>query len=769
MDGEIVDLPSDRRQEGHIAPSPPLSQPKPTISVAVHEPSEGWEAFLASKLSPDVIQTIANIMLETVEEVDVPAPADLSDKVHLLHAIQVISYAFLHHALTKGAALGGGKSKDQRTLVHRAVSSASNCLVSKTSDTGGTNLDHFTALDVLARACHASVSDFSFAGTKDKRAVTYQHVVAKNVSHEVLTSVQDKLEVQGLQVGALRYVERPLVVDKAIASVRSHGCINYFGHQRVGDPAAVPTRSHHIGRAMLQQDWPEALRLLFSQTQAQDLNSVLFNLMATYRVRTYGAAVVRGDLVLDATTGAVRVVGDHPDVEALTDVVLPLVGTKVQFPANDRALVRHQDESTYERRPHLVVSLENQCVEYTPRTLAKTRDELVALRQRVVALELLLATHPPDLDDRVLLKQPAKLLPPLAEPMTTHLAQSSSLTQLPPPVQAQPAFTLSRQASAPALLPLQPLIPVSVRPVGKASELAAKSVETLREVRMSTKFIADQDGSLVVAVSKRSRLYEIIQRVTNRVQINDEQVGTHPYATGKLTITTTVVTWQILRLKKMVDAEVCSPPKFKPSDVPYPLTKIAHCLSSLPVSQEVVVLVSSGAYNPVHMLHIRAFYVARQICEHQFPHFKFRVVYVCGVNTIVKLSHTALKDEGFGVMAICRPNQTDMLHKHLGAKWTKTAIVVEDVGVLACELERATSFRVRQALIQRQGSDIAPMVGKCVDEYMARHRIGDKIAGREPWTSGDRLWRTQDLPHVEYIESEAIQSRHADNLVDRID
>ncbi|RHY36928.1 hypothetical protein DYB34_005522, partial [Aphanomyces astaci] len=546
MDGEIVDLPSDRRQEGHIAPSPPLSQPKPTISVAVHEPSEGWEAFLASKLSPDVIQTIANIMLETVEEVDVPAPADLSDKVHLLHAIQVISYAFLHHALTKGAALGGGKSKDQRTLVHRAVSSASNCLVSKTSDTGGTNLDHFTALDVLARACHASVSDFSFAGTKDKRAVTYQHVVAKNVSHEVLTSVQDKLEVQGLQVGALRYVERPLVVDKAIASVRSHGCINYFGHQRVGDPAAVPTRSHHIGRAMLQQDWPEALRLLFSQTQAQGLNglrrhghsdvkkamlqipyhrrvlylhayqSVLFNLMATYRVRTYGAAVVRGDLVLDATTGAVRVVGDHPDVEALTDVVLPLVGTKVQFPAND-------DESTYERRPHLVVSLENQCVEYTPRTLAKTRDELVALRQRVVALELLLATHPPDLDDRVLLKQPAKLLPPLAEPMTTHLAQSSSLTQLPPPVQAQPAFTLSRQASAPALLPLQPLIPVSVRPVGKASELAAKSVETLREVRMSTKFIADQDGSLVVAVSKRSRLYEIIQRVTNRVQINDEQ------------------------------------------------------------------------------------------------------------------------------------------------------------------------------------------------------------------------------------------------------
>ncbi|ETV97765.1 hypothetical protein H310_09122 [Aphanomyces invadans] len=514
-----------------------------------------------------------------------------------------------------------------------------------------------------------------------------------------------------------------------------------------------------------------------------------------------------------------------------------------------RALQQHQDESTYERRPHLVISLESQQVEFTPRTTAKHRDELVALRQRVHALETLLAQQP---DHDPVLKPPhaTKLLPPLAAAdLTMTLSASASLTQLPPPSQTQPAFTLPRQATAPGLL-LQPLGPTSNGPTKAMAE------STHCDPRMSTKFIADQDGSLVVAVSKRSRLYEIIQRVSNRVRINDEQ---------------------ILRLKKIVDAEFGdviavlegvdvepdasvvteklhhliqtgspskhfaqgSPPKFHAPDVPYPLIKIAHALSMLTANQEVVVLVSSGAYNPVHMLHIRAFYVARQhiesnysfpvvggiispchdtyvrtknrrkpremipkahrlamleaatasstwievdkweitrrrvldylstlthvreICEHQFPHFKFRVLYVCGVNTIVKLSHTALKEEGFGVMAICRPNQTDMLHKHLGAKWSKTAIVVEDTGVLACELERATSFRVRQALIQGN-VDVAPMVGKNVDEYMHRHRIGDKVAGREPWTSGDRLWRAQDLPHVEYIESELIQCRHND-------
>ncbi|OQR87885.1 hypothetical protein ACHHYP_07903 [Achlya hypogyna] len=366
---------------------------------------------------------------------------------------------------------------------------------------------------------------------------------------------------------------------------------------------------------------------------------------------------------------------------------------------------------------------------------------------------------------------------------------------------------------------------------------------------------------MTVVTSNRSQLYQIIQRITKLVPFKDEQ--------------------QVFRLKKMVDAEfgdviqvlqelqhegnpavvesrilhllqtgspskflISAPPVFNASEVSYPLTKIAQGLANIARDQEVVVLVSSGAYNPVHMLHIRAFYVARQhiesnykfpvvgaiispchdtygvsaarispvidlvvrtknrrkpremipkshrlgmleaatmssswievdkweitrrrvldylstlthvreICEAQFPAYKFRVLYVCGVNTIVKLSHTALRDEGFGCIAVCRPNQTEMLMKHLGAKWSKTAIVAEDMGVLTCELERATSFRVRKSLIQNE--PCAAMVGKHVSDYMIANRIGDKIAGREPWTAEDRLWRAKDLPYVEYSDME---------------
>jgi nicotinic acid mononucleotide adenylyltransferase len=266
----------------------------------------------------------------------------------------------------------------------------------------------------------------------------------------------------------------------------------------------------------------------------------------------------------------------------------------------------------------------------------------------------------------------------------------------------------------------------------------------------------------------------------------------------------------------------------------YPLQKIARNLEQLkgiPSKTEVVVLVSSGAYNPIHMLHLRAFYVARQhieanykfpvvgamfspshdtyvrvknrrtpremiprkhrlalmeaavqtstwievdkweitrrrvldylstlhhvreMCETHFPHFKCRLVYVCGVNTVVKLSHSALHQEGFGCLTVCRPSQTEMVMKHLGNKITKSTIVVEDTGVLPMELERATSFRVRKALVEHEKvSTLEAMVGKQVYAYMLQHGIDKKIAGKEPWSEEDKAWREIDIPYVEYTE-----------------
>ncbi|KAE8982094.1 hypothetical protein PF010_g11203 [Phytophthora fragariae] len=387
-----------------------------------------------------------------------------------------------------------------------------------------------------------------------------------------------------------------------------------------------------------------------------------------------------------------------------------------------------------------------------------------------------------------------------------------------------------------------------------------------------TKITIGHEGEApTFAISQRNRLYQILKRLSTIATIPEDE---------------------LLLLKKLVDAEIGdvikflveieseqsvavireklsilvkdgSPSKHRslvrpalPSHHPvwsiqYPLLKIAQNLEHLqglsadsagpansPASSpskktDVIVLVSSGAYNPIHMLHIRAFYVARQyvesnykfpvvgafispshdtyvrvknrrnpremitkrhrlalietavassswievdkweitrrrvldylstlthvreMCESHFPRYRVHVMYVCGCNTVVKLSHSALRDEGFGCITVCRPTQTDMVIKHLGKTLSKTTTIVEDTGVLPCDLERATSFRVRQALsnVGANANKIEMMVGKPVFQYFMKHEIGEKIAGKVSWTEEDKQWRQEDLTYVEYTES----------------
>ncbi|KAL3661359.1 hypothetical protein V7S43_013563 [Phytophthora oleae] len=398
-----------------------------------------------------------------------------------------------------------------------------------------------------------------------------------------------------------------------------------------------------------------------------------------------------------------------------------------------------------------------------------------------------------------------------------------------------------------------------------SSSTDSSSPSTMSPHHEETKITIGQDGEAATfATSQKNRLYQILKRLNTIATIPEDE---------------------LMVLKKLVDAEIGdviqflleveseqstpvirsklallvkdgSPSKHRnlvrpelPSRHPvwsiqYPLLKVAQNLEQLrgtapsPGSSpskktDVIVLVSSGAYNPIHMLHIRAFYVARQyvesnykfpvvgafispshdtyvrvknrrnpremitkrhrlalvetavapsswievdkweitrrrvldylstlthvreMCESHFPQYRFHVMYVCGCNTVVKLSHSALRDEGFGSITVCRPTQTDMVTKHLGKALAKTTTIVEDTGVLPCDLERATSFRVRQALkdVDTNGDKIEMMVGKPVFQYFLQHEIGYKIAGKTSWTEEDKHWRREDLTYVEYTES----------------
>lgn len=145
------------------------------------------------------------------------------------------------------------------------------------------NTDTQAALGRLIDLSHAPKDAFTIAGTKDKRAVTTQRVRAQRMNPVKLVSMS-KLSRGSIQTGNYSFAQGPLrlgelggnefeivlrnvvgatqeTVDSAMASLRDHGFINYFGSQRFGTGG---TASHHLGALMLRQEWDNAVSYLLS-------------------------------------------------------------------------------------------------------------------------------------------------------------------------------------------------------------------------------------------------------------------------------------------------------------------------------------------------------------------------------------------------------------------------------------------------------------------------------------------------------------------------
>ncbi|KAM6984805.1 pseudouridylate synthase PUS7L-like [Aplochiton taeniatus] len=167
------------------------------------------------------------------------------------------------------------------------------------------NLETLEAISYMAAVLGVLPSDFSYAGIKDKRAVTFQDIVVKKVTPHRLREKTSELEKRAVVLSGVRPVREPLrlgrlqgnhfdllvrdlrplgvadtrvthgppvhqsaqtelasLVHKAVENVRVRGFVNYYGPQRFGTAQSV--QSDTVGLALLKEDMVSAVRLFFT-------------------------------------------------------------------------------------------------------------------------------------------------------------------------------------------------------------------------------------------------------------------------------------------------------------------------------------------------------------------------------------------------------------------------------------------------------------------------------------------------------------------------
>ncbi|CAD1471262.1 unnamed protein product [Heterotrigona itama] len=150
------------------------------------------------------------------------------------------------------------------------------------------NMDTMDALNRLAMNLHLKPNSFTYAGTKDRRAWTTQWVSVRKIRPtNILRAAKTirgayvgnfKFETECLKLGmlngncfriALRNVSgTDKQIEKSMISLRDHGFINYYGLQRFGTVATIPT--YEIGKALLQGKWNEAIDLILKPREGEN-------------------------------------------------------------------------------------------------------------------------------------------------------------------------------------------------------------------------------------------------------------------------------------------------------------------------------------------------------------------------------------------------------------------------------------------------------------------------------------------------------------------
>ncbi|XP_006168612.1 pseudouridylate synthase 7 homolog-like protein isoform X2 [Tupaia chinensis] len=159
------------------------------------------------------------------------------------------------------------------------------------------NLEMFEAVGFLAIKLGVIPSDFSYAGLKDKKAITYQTMVVRKVTPERLKNIEKEIEKKRMVVFNIRSVDDSLRlgqlkgnhfeiiirnlknqtndsanlrerISEAIENVKNKGFVNYYGPQRFGMGRKVHT--DQIGLALLKNEMVKAIKLFLTPEDLDD-------------------------------------------------------------------------------------------------------------------------------------------------------------------------------------------------------------------------------------------------------------------------------------------------------------------------------------------------------------------------------------------------------------------------------------------------------------------------------------------------------------------
>uniref|UniRef100_A0A146L3C1 Pseudouridylate synthase 7 n=1 Tax=Lygus hesperus TaxID=30085 RepID=A0A146L3C1_LYGHE len=140
------------------------------------------------------------------------------------------------------------------------------------------NMDTMHLVSLLSKHIRTKPNLITFAGTKDKRAKTSQRMCVKNKRAEHVRSFKSfkahfgnySYQHSPLRLGdlsgnkftlAIRNVTKSdEEINEALTNIQSLGFINYFGLQRFGSCASMPTFA--IGKFMLLEDWKGAVNAI---------------------------------------------------------------------------------------------------------------------------------------------------------------------------------------------------------------------------------------------------------------------------------------------------------------------------------------------------------------------------------------------------------------------------------------------------------------------------------------------------------------------------